>query len=77
MPPLKATMTTNEVAEILGVSPRSVKNYIYEGRLNALSFSPKNSKKKHHHVTAEQLTQFINNSSLQSSRLRNTIKREL
>ena len=77
MPPMKTIMSTTEVADLLGVSSRSVNTYIREGRLNAMCFSAKNSTRKHCRVTSDQLTEFINNSSIQPKKLRSKIKREL
>lgn len=75
---MKSIMSTNEVAEILGVSARSVKSYIYDGRLDALTYSPKSAKKTHHHITADALSRFIQDASVQPKKLKSKLqKRDL
>ena len=74
MPPMKSIMTTNEVAEILGVTARSVKSYIHQGRLEALTYTPKTATKKHHHITADALSRFIQNSAVQPRKLKSKLK---
>ena len=59
-----AVFTIGEAAETLGVSSKSIKHFITEGKLEAFTLSDAMAQRKHLRVTAESLRNFIKSQTI-------------
>jgi predicted site-specific integrase-resolvase len=59
-----AIYTIGEAAEMLGISTKSVKNFITAGKLEAFTVSDTKAERLHLRVTAEALRKFIKSQTI-------------
>ena len=60
----KEIYTIGEAAELLGISSKSVKNFVTDGKLEAFTVSDTKAERLHLRVTAESLEAFIKSQTL-------------